>query len=278
MRRVRVHAKQHQLQYFCPCRMNSVSRDTIYSHQKKYGASAGSHYPLYTVDSGSYGGFCQAMGWNPPPPFTPCVPVQSGSTQRQEPAPAPRPEPVRRPRTPPRRCPSPVRAVRPPPRRVSPPRRRPASRSPPPRRPTSPPRVERQRPSRTPPRERVVNRDRPPRREVSPPVFACRDYRYQEPSLDEQRRTVAVRLGFIPRSHLRAHSPNFRAAELENEARDRERELELIRRELQRAPANDPDRRSLELQIQHLDNVIRRSRAAARRLRSPSPANKRERR
>ena len=177
---------------------------------------------------------------------------------------------------PPRRCPSPTRAAR-----------NHRSRTPPPRRPTSPPRMERRRPSRTPPRVRPDSRERQPRqssrdrprhREISPPIFACRDYRYQDPSLDEQRRTVAVRLGFIPRSHLRARSPNFRAAELENEARDREREMELLRRELQRAPANDPDRRSLELQIQHLANVVRRSRAAARRLRSPSPANKRERR
>ena len=100
LRRVRVHAKQHQLRYFCPCKLNSVSRDTVYSHQKKQGASASSHHPLYTVDANNYGGFCQAMGWNPPPPFTPCIPIQSGNTQRQEPAPAPRPVPARRTRTP----------------------------------------------------------------------------------------------------------------------------------------------------------------------------------
>ena len=120
LRRVRVHAKQHKLRYFCPCQLNSVSRDSVYEHQKKRRGTPGNHYPLYTVDERNYSAFTRAIGWSNPPPFAPCVPTRR-----------PNPDPP----APPRRPPAPVRRRSPeppiPPRRHNP--------EPPSRRPTPPP-------------------------------------------------------------------------------------------------------------------------------------------
>ena len=111
-------------------------------------------------------------------------------------------------------------------------------------------------------------------------MFACRDYRLQEdPSIEEQRRLVVARLGWVPRSHDRERSPNRQAERLEEEAREMEREARILEREPLRAPVNERTRRALTLQIEHLYRVIRRNRAAARRLRdaTPPPTAKRRR-
>ena len=80
-----------------------------------------------------------------------------------------------------------------------------------------------------------------------------------------------ARLGYVPRSHRRTRSPSYRARLLEEEADEMEREIELLRQEPRRAPASAAVQRALQLQITYLETEVRRSRAAARRLRSPPP-------
>ena len=290
LRRVRVHVKQHKCRYFCPCMLNSVSRDSVYEHQKRHRGRPGTHHPLYTVDEHNYQDFCRAMGWSEPPAFQPCVPTRGGSTAREG-SPRPRREPQPSALNPARPR-APVRQQR----AQSPARQRPRS---PPRRPRSPPRprvsphreTTRPRPcqpsprhdtpDRLPVRERLGRReatptrhrrqsaDRPRAREVPAAVFNCRDYRLEEPDFDEQRRIVVRRLGFTPRSHRIEYEFNWRG--IEDRADDMEREIRILRREPIRAPISPRTRRALELQIDHLEGQVRRHRAASRTLQGLAP-------
>ena len=83
LRRVRVHIKQHRCRYFCPCTLNSVSRDSVYEHQKRHKSRPGTHTPLYTVDQSNYERFTRAMGWTEPPAFQPCVPTRGAPASDQ---------------------------------------------------------------------------------------------------------------------------------------------------------------------------------------------------
>ena len=106
-------------------------------------------------------------------------------------------------------------------------------------------------------------------------VFACRDVRLLEPSVEEQRQTIVRRLGFTPRSHTEEWSSAARAEQLDEAADTMEREIRILRREPVRAPVSERTRRILELQIEHLLEEVRRHRVAARQLRRgdvpPSP-------
>ena len=70
---------------------------------------------------------------------------------------------------------------------------------------------------------------------------------------------MAVRLGFIPRSHIRTRSPNYRARMLDHEADGMEKEVDLLRRELQRAPTSEVETRAIRLQIEHVSRMIQRN-------------------
>ena len=187
LRRVRVHIKQHRCRYFCPCTLNSVSRDSIYEHQKRHSNRPGTHYPLYTVDETSYPTFCRAMGWSQPPAFQPCIPTRGAPPARDGSA-----RPSRDPR-PPARDPARQRADQPrqqrrrspqPPRDENPPRR---ARTPETRRHRQPSQSLRRHPQ-----SRPSILQRLGRRQTTP-------HRMEEPVIHPQHREVSRRRETTPR-------------------------------------------------------------------------------